>query len=81
MKPLYPGDTNMYGYEVSPSIVEQRKDILSRKKKIEFNQEPIRLGVFRIKPGESKEDFQKRVKLGGKPDFYGNAKEIKETTE
>ena len=75
MKPLHPKGVKLYGYEVSPLIEEQRKDILSRKKK-EIGK-TIRVGIHRPQPGEDKAEFLKRVKMGLVPPIdYGDAKEI-----
>ena len=82
MKPIHPQGVKLYGYEVSPLIEEQRKEILSRKKKIEIKQEPMRVGIHRPQPGEDKEEFLKRVRAGlVPPTFYGSIKEIIETTK
>src|SRR3990167_7296324 len=77
MKPIHPDGVKLYGYEVSPLIEEQRKEILSRKKKIEIKQEPVRVGIHRPQPGEDREEFLKRVKAGlVPPTFYANVKEV-----
>src|SRR3990167_6654630 len=82
MKPIHPQGVKLYGYEVSPLIEEQRKEILNRKKKIEIKQEPMRVGIHRPQPGEDKQEFLKRVRAGlVPPTFYGSIKEIIETTK
>lgn len=82
MKPIHPQGVSLYGYEVSPLIEEQRKEILSRKKKIEIKQEPMKVGVFRPQPGEDREEFLKRVKSGQlTPTFYAEIKQVVETTK
>ena len=76
MKPLHPQGVKLYGYEVSPLIEEQRKEILNRKKKVEMG-ETQRFAVFRPKPGEDKQEFLKRVKSGQlTPTFYADAKQV-----
>lgn len=76
MKPVFPGDTASYGYEVSPKIQEQRKGILESRKKIDKGEEKERLMVFRKPPDMSQEEFMRKVKLGGlKPLKYIDAKQ------
>ena len=81
MKPIHPQGVKLYGYEVSPLIEEQRKEILNRKKKVEMG-EKQRFAVFRPKPGEDKEEFLKRVKSGQlTPTFYADGKEVIEVNK
>lgn len=81
MQPIHPKGVKLYGYEVSPLIEEQRKDILNRKKKIQMGQ-TFRVGLHRPEPGEDRAEFLKRVKAGLVPPIkYGDAKEIIETTK
>ena len=81
MKPIHPQGVSLYGYEVSPLIEEQRREILNRKKKVEMGQ-TFRVGIHRPEPGEDKMEFLKRVKAGLVPPIkYADAKEIIETTK
>lgn len=81
MKPIHPKGVSLYGYEVSPLIEEQRKEILNRKKKVEMG-EKQRFGVFRPQPGEDRAEFLKKVKSGQlTPTFYADGQEVVETTK
>ena len=74
-KPIFPGDPNLYGYEISPAITKQREGILSKRKKIELKQETMRVGQFRPQPGENMEEFLKKVRSGAvQPISYSDAK-------
>lgn len=64
MKPVFPGDPNLYGYEVSPKIQSQRKGILDQRKQVELKKEPEKLHVFRPNPGENQKDFLRRIETG-----------------
>ena len=61
MKPVYPGDTALYGYEVSPSIAKQRQAILMERKSLS---EPQKVNVFRKPDGMSQEEFIKQIECG-----------------
>ncbi len=72
MKPVFPGDTAMYGYEVNPSIQKQREKILKDRKKIGAKE---KVQIFRPPPGMSKEEFAKQVSIGAlKPIGEADAK-------
>ena len=57
MKPVYPGDPKLYGYEVSKEIAEQRKGILDQRKKVGKE----RVGIFRPPKGVDPKEFLKQV--------------------
>lgn len=64
MKPVRPKDPSLYGYEVSPLIVEQRKVILEKRKKVEQKKEPDSFNVFRPPKGVDLKEFLRSVELG-----------------
>ena len=72
MKPVKPGETSLYGYEVSATIKAQRDKILKDRKKVS-NSEPV--VVFRPPEGVDPKEFLKQITVGSiKPSFYGTAK-------
>ena len=64
MKPVFPDDPNLYGYEVSPTIQRQRQNILDKRKKVETKQEPDTLQIFRPPKGADMKEFLRQVELG-----------------
>lgn len=81
MKPVYPNDPSMYGYESSPLIQSQRSGILNKRNKQRIGQEKERVAIFRKPEGMSQEDFMKNLQAGSlKPIGYANSKTV-ETTE
>ncbi len=63
MKPVSPGETSIYGYEISPTIEKQRAEILaSRKKAVETKTEEVM--VFRPPKGMDQKEFLKQVSVG-----------------
>ena len=74
MKPVCPEDTNMYGYEVSSAIKEQRKHILLERKENKKSGDQ-RVGIVRRPKGMSDQDFMKKIQSGElKPESHSNAK-------
>jgi len=67
MKPLYPGDPSLYGYEASTLLQSQRKDILEARKKGE------KFEVYRPEEGEPIKDFIRKVEVSA-VDPVGTAK-------
>lgn len=63
MKPVYPGEPSLYGYEVSPTIEKQRERILKSRNKVELKQTAEKLMIFRPQPGEDLKEFMKKVSL------------------
>ena len=64
MKPVFPGDPSMYGYDVSPTIQKQRENIMKGRKKAELSKEENVI-IYRRPPGMSQEEFVKRLQTGG----------------
>ena len=60
MKPVYPGDPAMYGYEVSPYLKKAREEILNKRS----NKKEQDVNVYRPPAGMSKEDFFKQIQTG-----------------
>lgn len=82
MKPVMPNDPSLYGYEVSPMILSQRKGILDQREKVVLKQEPEKLMFFRPNAGESREDFTRRVETGNaEPIAHAEAKVWEDITD
>lgn len=64
MKPVRPGDPNLYGYEVSPTIVAQRKEVLDKRKKVQKKEVKDQFQVFRPPSGMSQQEFIRLVETG-----------------
>ena len=61
MKPVRPNDPSLYGYEVSPIIQEQRKEILAKRKKVEKKETKDIFQVFRPPKGMDQKEFIRLV--------------------
>lgn len=64
MKPVYPGDPSMYGYELSPELKRQRDNILAKRERVKRKLEPTTLSFYRKPEDMSYEELERKIAVG-----------------